>query len=173
MAWWDVFFEILKIAVPAIIVFLTAYFVLKQFLQSQYQIQVLALRKERQHQILPLKLQAYERLSLYCERISPESLIFRLRTPGMTPEQLRYALLVAIHKEYEHNLSQQIYISENLWEIIRLAKNEILSIITAVNSGPDTDKFSEKLLEIASERKDLAINKALIAIKKEAALYLS
>ncbi|HMW75898.1 MAG TPA: hypothetical protein PKD40_09585, partial [Saprospiraceae bacterium] len=61
---------------------------------------------------LPLKLQAYERLSLFCERISIPSLILRLNQPGMNTQALRYAMLISIQKEFEHNITQQMYISE-------------------------------------------------------------
>lgn len=172
-AFWNIFLEILKVTIPSLLVFITVYYVLKQFLDNQYQLRLLDLRKEQQSQTLPLKLQAYERLSLFCERISPESLVLRLRTPGMTPNQLRYALLMAVHKEYEHNLSQQVYVSEQLWEIIRISKNEIIGLISSIDGGDDLDSFVGNLLKLADERMALSLHKALTAIKKEAALFLS
>jgi hypothetical protein len=175
--WLDVILEILKLTLPALIVFITVYYVLRQYLNSQYQLKLLDLRKEQQSQTLPLKLQAYERLSLFCERISFESLIMRLRSGNMNVDQLRYAMLVSVQKEYEHNLSQQVYVSEQLWEIIRIAKDEVLGIINSVANEMDgkapAEELSNRLLDVFEEKGKLALNKAGLAIRKEVSIWLS
>jgi hypothetical protein len=175
--WLNILLEILKLTLPALVVFLTVYYVLKQYLDNQYRLKVLELKKDQQSHTLPLKLQAYERLSLFCERISFDSLVMRLRTGKMTVDQLRYAMLISVQKEYEHNLSQQVYVSEQLWEIIRIAKDEMLGIINSVGTDLDGNESAEylsnRLLDLAEEKGQLAIHKALQAIKKEATIWLS
>lgn len=175
--WLNILLEILKLTLPALVVFLTVYYVLKQYLDNQYRLKILELKKDQQSHTLPLKLQAYERLSLFCERISFDSLVMRLRAGKMTVDQLRYAMLISVQKEYEHNLSQQVYVSEQLWEIIRIAKDEMLGIINSVgtdlNGNESAEYLSNRLLDLTEEKGQLAIHKALQAIKKEATIWLS
>lgn len=89
----DTVLEIIKITVPALIVFLTVYFLQKQFLKNQYNLQLLDLKKNQIDSTLPLKLQAYERLTLFLERIKLENLILRIRTEKMTASNLHIAYL--------------------------------------------------------------------------------
>ena len=110
----ETFLEIVKITVPALIVFLTVYFVMKTYLDKQYQIQLLQFKKDQKNTTTPLKLQAYERLSLFCERISIPNLVLRMKTKGASSAALRVSLLMAVQQEFEHNISQQIYISDQL-----------------------------------------------------------
>ena len=77
----------------------------------------------------PLKLQAYERLTLFLERISPESMLIRHAPHDLTVGQYHQVLLTAIRQEYEHNLSQQIYVSAVLWQTIRGAKEKMIVVI--------------------------------------------
>ncbi len=82
--------------------------------------------------ITPIKLQAYERIVLFLERISTESLIMRTVKPGMTAQQLHSALIANIRSEYEHNLSQQIYMSNEAWEMVKNAKGTVIRIINNI-----------------------------------------
>ena len=81
--WLSVILELVKITVPALIVFLTVYYLMKHFLENQYQVKMLEYKQNQQNTTIPLRLQAYERLSLFCERISIPSLVLRVRGEGM------------------------------------------------------------------------------------------
>ena len=81
--WLSVILELVKITVPALIVFLTVYYLMKHFLENQYQVKMLECKQNQQNTTIPLRLQAYERLSLFCERISIPSLVLRVRGEGM------------------------------------------------------------------------------------------
>lgn len=120
-----------------------------------------------------LILNAYERLALFCERIQPGPLAMRLQTAQLDAQALSQAMIVAIQQEFDHNISQQIYISEKLWNIILLARDEaIYEIIqTAGELSPETEGkiLTQKLMEL---RHDSSLNKALQAIRKEAKLYV-
>lgn len=122
--------EILKYVLPSLVVLATAYFILKKFLDAKYSLAALEYGKEMAEKKLPLKLQAYERLMLFCERIDVNNLLFRLYTPEINGEHLSKAMLVSIQKEYEHNLAQQLYVSDSLWKIISQAKDNVLALIT-------------------------------------------
>jgi hypothetical protein len=118
-----------------------------------------------------LQLQAAERFTLYLERISPDRLVMRLHQSGMTAKMLQNEMTKAIREEFDHNLSQQIYVSEGAWELIKNAKEEITKFISATgdsmtqkSSGID---LSRKLFEAASQVETLPNEIALQYLRKE------
>ena len=115
------FFEILKYILPSLVVFITVYFLYKLFVQTQERQKVLQLKQESKNVILPLRLQAYERVVLYLERITPSNLVIRLNNPALNVAQFQMLILSAIRNEYDHNLSQQLYISSFGWGTVKNA----------------------------------------------------
>ncbi|MEZ4981827.1 MAG: hypothetical protein R2769_09620 [Saprospiraceae bacterium] len=105
---------------------------MKGFFENQRALKHLEIRQASQKQTIPLKLQAYERLALFCERIAIPNLLLRMREEGMTAKDLRISMLLAIQQEFEYNLTQQVYVSEQLWEIIKLARDETVNIVNEV-----------------------------------------
>ncbi len=172
--WLTAIFEILKFTLPALIMFWAVQSLFSKFLAGQTQLKRLDLQKNQQDATLPLRLQAYERLSLFCERISIPNLMLRLRTEDMQAGALRYAMLMAIQQEYEHNITQQVYVSSQLWEIISIAKNDTINLISGiaetVDSKANAKELSTALINTLNERNDVPLNMALQAIKKEAGL---
>ncbi|MEZ5058504.1 MAG: hypothetical protein R2879_15835 [Saprospiraceae bacterium] len=173
--WLSVILEIIKITVPALIVFLTVYYLMKGFFENQRALKHLEIRQASQKQTIPLKLQAYERLALFCERIAIPNLLLRMREEGMTAKDLRISMLLAIQQEFEYNLTQQVYVSEQLWEIIKLARDETVNIVNEVcNELPkeaDGRQLAGTLLNLL-DGKSTGLDKAQMAIKKEASLML-
>ena len=106
---------------------------------------------KNQNIIIPLRLQAYERFILFLERISPENLIIRINKPGYNCKQLQTELLSSIRAEYEHNLSQQIYVSHKTWELIKNARSNIIHLINSnsekVQSDSPSINLSKAILE--------------------------
>lgn len=174
--WVTVILEIIKITVPALIVFCTVYFVLKEFLDKQYHMKMLDYRQNQQKITLPMRLQAYERLTLMCERIFMPNLIRRIRTESMTTADLNIAAMIAIQQEFEHNIAQQVYVSPDLWSIIKLAKNDSYRILNEVAKDMDPKSssidYSKALFQYLDQQPVLALDRALLAIKKEAGLLL-
>lgn len=168
--------EILKYTIPGLLVFLTAYFMLKTYLDKQYQLRLLEIQQEGKKSSTPLKLQAYERLSLLCERSSIPNLILRLKQKESTVASLRMAMLIALQQEFEHNVTQQIYVSDQLWEILKLARNETVNIIEAVAEPLDAqapaEELAQRLLAFNQQNEQQPMNTALQAIKREAGLML-
>ncbi len=132
--WLATILEILKYVIPSVVVFLTAYFVLKLFLKNEYEKKQLDVRISNFKESLPIRLQAYERLALFLERISPNNLIHRVNKPGMNARDLQLALIANVRMEYEHNLAQQIYVTGQTWMIIVQTKEEVVSIINRVGA---------------------------------------
>ena len=125
----DIFLNILMITIPALIVALTAYFTIKNMHEKELKKQVLELKFNSKQVITPIRLQAYERLALFLERMKPESLLIRNPGNNLNAGQYRTILLTSIRSEFEHNLSQQVYVSGALWEATKKAKEELAKII--------------------------------------------
>lgn len=163
--------EILKYILPALIVFATVYFLMKRYLDMQYSSEVLRFKQSQAKNTLPIKLQAYERLAMFCERISLDNLGYRLSGGNMDAQSMSNAMLVAIQQEYEHNMSQQVYVSEKLWEIITMAKNQMQNVVSTASSDPSIGNSAaaliEKCMEIQSSMGGSPISTAKSAIKKE------
>ncbi len=121
--------------------------------------------------IIPLKLQAYERLIMLCERISVDNLAYRLSNSDMGVKELKNAMLIAIQQEYEHNITQQVYVSENLWKILRLAKDQMQDVISRTD-GSTPSEFITNIYKNISDTKADPISYARKAIKNEAELLM-
>jgi len=174
--WLEVVLEIVKITVPALIVFFTVYYLFRQYLEGQQRMKAMELQQEQRGVTLPMRLQAYERLSLYCDRMLMPNLLLRVKKPDMAASELRVALLLAIQQEFEHNITQQVYVSDQLWQIIRLARDDSMDLISQaaeeVEPRANADVLARAILTKLNERGSLGLEKALQAIKKEAAIYL-
>lgn len=174
--WLSVILEIIKVTVPALIVFLTVYYLLRQYFANEYRIKLLDVKQNQQKTSIPLKFQAYERLSLFCERISLPNLLLRVRNDEMTASELRLALLLAIQHEYEHNITQQVYVSDQLWQIIKIARDDAVNTVSlvaeSVDPKADAKDLSNAIVNFLSTRETTGLDTALLAIKKEAGLVL-
>ena len=168
--------DILLVTIPAVLVLVTAYILLRQYFDKQYKQELLKHRFDIKKETLKFKLQAYERLALFLDRISFPNLILRIRSSNMGAKTLNMALLVAIQQEYEHNSSQQVYTSENLWNIIKLARQEMANLIaqtyTEMGYDDNADVYVEKLLKAYMEWELNPVEQAISAIKQEASLIL-
>ncbi len=120
-----------------------------------------------------LILNAYERLSLLCERIQPDKLAQRLQSPQLSAAALSRSMIIAIHQEFDHNITQQIYVSDELWNIITIAKDEAMYDIIQMTSTLPPDTLSQDLTQLLMQYKDQSkLNLALQAIRKEAKQYV-
>jgi len=167
----DIVIDILQIIIPPSIVGIVVYFVLKKMLEENEKRRIWEYRKENQKVITPLRLQAYERITIFLERISIPSLIVRLNTNRMTAGQLHRDMIKAVNAEFEHNLSQQIYISGDAWIVVKNAKENTLKFINLVAKRVDPKEPSMKLIKALTdavmESQSTASEVALDFIKKE------
>ncbi|NBO60871.1 MAG: hypothetical protein EBU82_07875 [Flavobacteriia bacterium] len=106
------------------------------------------LLKERQSSTLPLKMEAFQRAILYLERMNPTSLVLRLSDPSISAKAMEAVLLKALRDEYDHNVAQQLFISEGSWKLLKTAKEETVRLISLV---------AEQLPEGASLPSEIAI----------------
>jgi len=169
----EIVLEIFKIIMPATAVFVAVYVVIKSFLGNDQKKREHELRKGNQSVVLPLKIQAYERLVIFLERMHPNTLVVRTNKNGMTAHQLQLELIRAIKSEYEHNLSQQIYVSHGAWELVKTAKEEIIKLInissTKVPHDSPSNELAMMVLNVAAGlEKRLPNEVAIEYVKKEA-----
>ena len=121
------------------------YRITKRFFDNQQKTQMLQMRIDEHREavklVTPIRLQAYERMALYLERISPDSLVLRCYQPGMDTKLLQGVMTKTIRDEWEHNLSQQVYVSSEAWNRIRQAKDEMIGVINsaAITIPQDSD----------------------------------
>lgn len=160
--------DIFAFCVPAIIVGVITYFFFKQHTKNEDGRRRFLLKKDMQVNSLPLRLQAYERMALFLERITPSKLLIRI--PPTSADKDDYASLLAhsIEQEFEHNLSQQIYITDKCWSIINTAKSATIQLIRKANIMEGTDsanKLREVLLTEMTQR--LSPSDAALSFIKE------
>src|SRR5690349_12814495 len=167
----DALIEFIKILVPASVVLYAAYLLVRSFIQRDIDLKKLEVRGRSIETVLPNRLQAYERMALFLERISPQNLLVRLTAPGMTAREFHQLLLNEIRNEYNHNASQQIYMSEDVWSLIKSAKEDLIvsindsaSEMTAESTSLD---LSKKIFEKSITKSVEPIAHALSELKKE------
>ncbi len=179
------FIEILKYTIPAIVVLLTAYFMLKRFVDwntETYKQIMNSLEKssknsaedvkyKEKESVISLRLQAYERILLYLERINPVNLVVREIEPKLTAAQFRRKLLNIVQNEFDHNITQQLYLSNEVWTLVKNAKEEVLSLINSAAKKVKPDepaiKLAEVILDINSTKESDPVEAAISALKSE------
>ena len=161
--------EIAAYTIQSLITGGVAYYLFNAYFKDQQNTRIWLLQKENQKQALPLRLQAYERMAIFLERINPSKLLLRV-APMSTDKNLYEAFLIDhIEQELEHNLAQQIYITEDCWNIIITAKNTLIQNIrkTAMSEKvTNADKLRETILSDLMEQES-PTNIALAYLKKE------
>ncbi len=142
--------------------------IFRQWITKSMNEQALEATKASRNIVMPLRLQAYERMALFLERIDPNQLVLRIHAPGLSVAEEQNLLLTAIRSEYEHNISQQIYISNEVWKSVTDAMDDVMTIITTVADQMDNFEgmsYAEAILTVAAEKP--VINKAMQILKAD------
>jgi hypothetical protein len=160
----------IRYILPAVVVFFTAWYILKEFFKQENLRRQLRLMEDKQRISLPLRLQAYERVVMFLERISPGNLVMRVHKPNLSVKKFQQLLIQSIRDEYDHNLSQQLYLSIEAWEKVKGAKEEMVRQINTsaakLSEEATSTDLSQKILEMSLDKS--ATRKALDYIKTEA-----
>ncbi|WCL81247.1 hypothetical protein PPO43_14825 [Saprospira sp. CCB-QB6] len=189
--------DIIQITLPALLLFVATLFLVNNFLKNQREAmhsfllkeaefrkiegerRKIELQKANKETTLPLRLHAYERLSLYCNRLDIIDILQRFDPDELSAKAYSAQLQIALEEEFSHNVTQQMYMSEELWQIILLAKKEAKMILQSVQQQLDAvaegkqlpaQKYVEVLLVYLEETPQEGHLHALSAIKKEVAL---
>jgi hypothetical protein len=121
--------EIIAYTLPSLITGAVAYFLFDSHFKDQQNNRRWLLQKDKQSGTLPLRLQAYERMALFMERINPSQLLVRIAPHSEDKNEYQNFVIAQIEQEFEHNLTQQIYISDECWSIIVTAKNATIQMV--------------------------------------------
>jgi hypothetical protein len=129
--------DVVKYSLAGLGVVWVAFYLIKPYLDRDEKIQLLEFRKTLSNQTMPLRLQAYERLVLFIERINPANMLVRLNATTYTALELQSLIVEDIRSEYQHNVTQQIYVSSRAWAAVRSVRDDTLNIVgNAVKSLP-------------------------------------
>jgi hypothetical protein len=168
-------FDLLKTILPAIIVAGAIYLLFRQYLEKEQQRRLIELRLDMNKTTLPLRLQAYERMTLFLERISPNNILVRLGSSGQTATDYHRLLQQEIRAEFEHNFSQQLYISPEAWNEVKQAKENVLTMINRAFHGLSNPaqlrgtELAKRILEGLMNDAADPTAPALTVLKREAA----
>ncbi len=167
--------DLIKIILPAGLMLMAIYLTIAALLKNQLEKGWLELKSKNTELILPIRLQAFERMTLFLERISPGNLILRVNQPDLSADALQAIMLREIREEFNHNLSQQIYMSEVSWTLIRNAMEEIISLINSsaqqVEGNRPSVDLARQILENQMNRGSDPVGKALSEMKSEVQVY--
>lgn len=161
--------DVFLFAIPSLITGLIAYYFFKEHTKNEDGRRRYLLHKDMQINALPTRLQAYERMALFLERISPAKLLIRVAPVSSDKDSYESLIIQNIEQEFEHNLSQQIYVSEKCWNIINTAKNATIQLIRKASLLEKTDtanKLREVVLTEMMERRSPS-DAALSFLKEE------
>src|SRR5438309_10019778 len=122
--------DILKFTLAGIGTVYAAFYLVKPYLDKAESLQLMDLKKAVSNQTLPLRLQAYERVVLFIERVNPANMLVRLGEPGLSAAELHSIVVTEIRNEFQHNITQQIYVSSRAWTVVTRVKDDTLSVVT-------------------------------------------
>lgn len=164
--------DLAQIIVTPTIVVIAAYLVLNRMLKREADARNETQRAGLSQTVLPLRLQAYERIVILMERISPQQMLIRLNHPGMSAGQMQWQMLKTIREEFEHNISQQLYVSHELWGKVSAAREELTKLInismSGINPEDNSAAFAGKMLELFSSQQENPITEAIRQAREEA-----
>ncbi|NPA45322.1 MAG: hypothetical protein GXO49_07300 [Chlorobi bacterium] len=162
--------EILKYLLPLIVLL-----ILRHFAKVELTKQKFATIQGNNKLITPIRLQAYERIILLLERIKPDAMALRLQKQNLSAAQMQILLLGTVRKEFNHNLSQQLYISQESWGLVVNAKEQITRLInltgTKMDKNATSSDFVRALIETYNDFEKKPIEFAIAAIKQEALMF--
>lgn len=163
--------DLLKLIIPATLVLYGMYLTVKLLLEREAERYRNDSKTEYLKTVIPIRLQAYERMTLFLERISPNNLLVRLNGSATTVLDFQQLLLQEVRDEYNHNLSQQVYMSQQAWEQIQTAMNEVVTLINQASGDtlPDAPalELSKKIFERIIQQNLQPTANALRSIKEE------
>lgn len=170
----SVIIEFIKILLPAAAVLYAMYLTVKSFLNKEISQRMADIKLKGVETTLPIRLQAYERLSLLLERVTPSNLILRLNDSNYSAKEFQQILTYHVREEYNHNLSQQIYVGDQVWQLTTQAVEDVIATINNAADGLSAEARSidlaKKAMEIQAQKEVSPIEQALIEVKKEVKL---
>jgi hypothetical protein len=164
----DEIFQLFAYLLPAVVTGVVAFYFFRLHTRNEEGRRRYLLHKDSQKNTLPIRLQAYERMALFLERIAIPSLVVRVAPKNSNKNDYENLLVKSIENEFEHNLSQQIYMTDECWNIIKAAKSATIQMIrkAGMSESDSADKLREDILNETMEKSSPSAT-ALSYVKKE------
>ncbi len=164
----DQIFQLFAYLLPSVVTGAIAFYFFRMHTNNEEGRRRFLLHKDSQQNTLPIRLQAYERMALFLERIAIPKLVVRVAPKSANKSEYENLLIKTIENEFEHNLSQQIYISDECWNIIKAAKSATIQMIrkAAMSETDSADKLREDILTETMEKQSPSAT-ALSFVKRE------
>jgi len=165
--------EIAKILIPVLAVLATAYLLLDRMLKNDESRRIFELRKQSHSVLTPIRLRAYERLVLFLERTAPDTMVLSIINSNaeMNCMQLHTKLLETVRQEYTHNIAQQIYVGDEVWEEVVLAKESLIKLINTCGASCQAHEpaqvLAERIIELYNNTEGTPNERAVEALKEE------
>lgn len=163
--------KIIIYMLPSLITLAAVYLVMRMFFSRDKQRSHEVIQSKAKEITIPIRLQAYERVILMLERISPNNLLIRISEQGMTSYQLQQKLISTIREEFNHNISQQLYISSESWNKVKNAREEAVKLInmaaSEVSDEAGANELAGRIFERQPQLESHPINNAIEAVKAE------
>lgn len=167
--------DLLKIVLPAGLVIYGMYLTVVSFLNKEREKLLIDLKTQNTQIILPIRLQASERLCLLLERITPNNLVRRVNQAEFSAKDLHTLLLVEVREEFNHNLSQQVYFADETWETVKRAVESVVTLINSsfqdMNDEARGIDLAKRIFQRSLDQKNDGIQIALTQIKSEIRIY--
>jgi hypothetical protein len=172
----DTIFILCLIVLPALLVFFTAQYMMKQHITNSVQLVKTEILKTNLNTFTPLKLQAYERIALFLERTSIPALIQSYAQAGQSARGFGAAAPPANKEEYSYNVSQQIYVSSQMWTLVKAIKEQHLQLLQNITASLPAEAtaadLSQKLIEFLQSMDVQPQDRGMEFMKNEIALTL-
>ena len=161
-------FQLFAFLLPSIVVGVISFYFFRMHTNNEEGRRRFLLHKDSQKDTLPVRLQAYERMTLFLERIAINNLVVRVAPQGQDKAKYENLLIKQVETEFEHNLSQQIYMTDECWNIIKAAKSATIQMIRSagMSDADSADKLREDILNQSMEKQSPSVT-ALSFVKKE------
>ena len=165
-----IFFLVILGSTSISIIIIVFLFLKWQSQKEQVNLEV-ELKKQRQEFFLPNRVDAYERAILLMERLHPNSLVMRLNNPSLPATIMHAEFLKTIREEFDHNITQQLFISPIAWKLLRDSKEELVKLInlaaSQVQDNATAIELSAKIFELVAQLEKLPSEVATEFLKKE------
>ncbi|MCH7408442.1 hypothetical protein MM239_03475 [Belliella sp. DSM 111904] len=167
--------DLFKIVLPAGLVIYGMYLTVVSFLKKERENQLIQIKTKNSELIIPVRLQAAERICLFLERVTPNNLVRRINQPDFSAKDLHGQLLFEIREEFNHNLSQQVYFSDATWQTVRSAVESVVTMVNTAYQDLNEDArgidLGKRIFQKSLEHRNDGIQNALSQVKSEISIY--
>ncbi len=171
----EILVEFAKLILPAAAVLYAMYLTVKAFLDKEMSQKLLEVKAKNAETLIPIRLQAYERLTLLLERIAPNNLVRRLNDASYNAKEFQQILVASVREEFNHNLAQQVYVSDEVWNMTKNATEDVILTINQAAEGLDKDaksiNLARKIFDLYMQQEQDAAQQAITALKTEVRQY--